>query len=90
MERLLSMEEAERGCRRLVVQLLSYQGIDVTGEHVNVSLIKAIKGTPFRKDHTDKLMVSLDVRLLMRRGRIAVEQAGSFNSGRIMLNGYRV
>lgn len=84
------MEEAERGCRKLVVQLLSYQGVDVRGEHVNISLIKAIKGTPFRKDHTDKLMASLDVRLLMRRRRIAVKQASSLNSGRIMLNGCRV
>ena len=82
-----SVEEAERGCRKLVVQLLSYLGVDVRGEHVSISLIKAIK-TPLGRDHTDKPWLrSMEA---SDAAKIAVKQASSLNSGRIMLNGCRV
>ena len=76
---------------RFVVKDLSWHGIDVAADEMNIFGRQVIEGSTLRKNAPDKNMVLFNVRLLPRRLRITEENSGSaaavgsvFNAERIL------
>ena len=75
---------------RFVVKDLSWHGIDVAADEMNIFGRQVIEGSTFRKNTPDKNMVLFNVRFLPGRLRITEENSGSSASVKSVFDAERI